>query len=198
MPPANSPRNRGPAAAAENRAAILAAARRLFAEHGYRVPLSAIAREAGVGQAVLYRHFPRRLELAYAVFAGNFTALEELAATTAGPERFTVLWRRLVELVLDSTAFVEMVLDDRDDLPAEIDAPRLERLLAEPLARAQAAGLADPDWTTTDVLLLLLMVHGVAIAQPGQAPAAVRRAIRLVDARLVWPEPTSATEDPRR
>lgn len=184
MPAAHTPRNRGPAAAAANRAAILAAARRLFADQGYRVPLNAIAREAGVGQAVLYRHFPRRLELAYAVFADNFAKLEDLAAATAGPEAFRVLWRSLVDNLLESTAFVEMVLDARDDLPAEIDAPRVELLMAEPLARAQAAGLVDPTWTTSDVLLLLHMTHGVVIAQPERARAAVHRAISLVDPRL--------------
>src|SRR5690606_39484170 len=59
--------NRGPAAAAENRAALLAAARRLFAERGYHAPLSAIAREAGVGQGSLYRHFPQRELIAAAI-----------------------------------------------------------------------------------------------------------------------------------
>lgn len=135
-----------------------------------------------MGQAVLYRHFPRRLDLAYAVFADNFAELEELAAATPGPEAFIVLWRSLVDDLVESTAFVEMVLDARDDLPAEIDAPRVERLMAEPLARAQAVGLVDPDWTTADVLLH--MTHGVVIAQPERARSAVRRAISLVDARL--------------
>ncbi|HEY3338327.1 MAG TPA: helix-turn-helix domain-containing protein [Propionicimonas sp.] len=184
MPAAHTPRNRGPAAAAANRAAILAAARRLFAEHGYRVPLNAIAREAGVGQAVLYRHFPRRLDLAYTVFADNFAELEELAAANPGPEAFVVLWRRIVDDLVESTAFIEMVLDARDDLPAEIDAPRLELLMAGPLARAQAAGLVDAAWTTADVLLLLHMTHGVVIAQPERSREAVRRAISLVDPRL--------------
>ena len=73
----SSPRagNRGPAAAAGNRRALLRAARDLFAQKGYNVPLSAIARAAGVGQAVLYRHFPRRLDLAFAVFEENFADL---------------------------------------------------------------------------------------------------------------------------
>ena len=73
--------NRGPAAAAENRHAVLAAARELFAERGYEVPMQAIAKRAGVGQGVLYRHFPKRLDLALAVFEENFVRLE-----TAGAE----------------------------------------------------------------------------------------------------------------
>src|SRR6056297_2610919 len=97
--------NRGPAAAADNRAALLDAARRLFAEQGYRVPLSAIAREAGVGQGSLYRHFPRRIDLALAVFEDNLAELEVLAASDTGPRGFHPLWQRLLELTIRSTAF---------------------------------------------------------------------------------------------
>ncbi|WP_372341793.1 TetR family transcriptional regulator [Nocardia sp. CC213A] len=52
-------RNKGPGAAAGNRAAIVAAARILFAESGFDVPMSAIARAAGVGQGCCIGTFPR-------------------------------------------------------------------------------------------------------------------------------------------
>lgn len=186
MPAPHHPRNRGPAAAAENRAAILDAARRLFARDGYRVPLSAIARAAGVGQGVLYRHFPSRLDLAYEVFEDNFAVLDQTAAQSAGPDCFALLWRQLVEYTIDSTAFVEMVLDAGDEPPARVGAERLLGLFARPLARAQAAGLADPSWTTRDVLLLQHMVYGVIAASPVGADvrAGVRRAVELIDPRL--------------
>lgn len=187
MPPSHGPRNRGPAAAPENRAAILAAARRLFAEQGYRVPLSTIARAAGVSQGVMYRHFPERLQLAYAVFSDNFLQLEELAARTEGPECFGVLWRRLVEDVIASTALVEMVIDARATVPEASSEQRLVGIIAEPLARAQRAGLADPAWTPDDVLLMLLMVYGVASSHPDAdvAAADMASALRLVDPRLI-------------
>lgn len=56
--------NRGPAAAAENRAAIIKAAGEVFAEQGLGAPLNSIAKRAGVGQGSLYRHFPTRASLA--------------------------------------------------------------------------------------------------------------------------------------
>ena len=46
------------------------------------MPYNAIAKAAGVGQGVLYRHFPRRVDLALAVFDDNFTAMERLAEAT--------------------------------------------------------------------------------------------------------------------
>src|SRR3954447_20413240 len=104
--------NRGPAAAIDNRRAILQGARRVMAERGYHVPLSAIARDAGVGQGVLYRHFSTRLDLAFAVFEENFRELEALAGEP-GPDAFGRLWDRVVDLTVDSAAFVEMVVDAR-------------------------------------------------------------------------------------
>lgn len=43
-----------------NRASILDAAQRHFLEHGVGTSLEAVAKEAGVGPATLYRHFPTR------------------------------------------------------------------------------------------------------------------------------------------
>lgn len=193
MPAPARPSNRGPAAAAENRAAILAAARTLFTDAGYRVPLRTIAKHAGVGQGVLYRHFSDRLTLADAVFAENFDAFERLVDTVPGPECFGVLWRRMVVATLESGAFIDMVIDARTRRPGSQPEQRLRELVAEPLARAQAAGLINPTWTVADVELLLHMIHGVANAQPdqSQAPQAVHRALFLIDPRLVEPDQNS-------
>ena len=186
MPATPSKNNAGPSAAPRNRAAILAAARILFAELGYHVPYNAIAKAAGVGQGVLYRHFPQRTDLALAVLDHNFAAMEQLAEQTPGPECFGVLWRRLVADMVASTAFIDMVIDLHPQLPDALGENRLAAILEAPLARAQAAGLADPDWSMADVLLFIHMVHGVVIGQPERtdAPAAVARALSLIDPRL--------------
>lgn len=192
MPRESPVRNRGPAAAPANRAAILAAARQVFADQGYRAPLSAIAKAAGVGQGVLYRHFPDRLSLAYEVFADNFAELERVAAATPGPECFGAVWRRLVALTIESTAMVEMVIDQQVEVPEPVSEGRLIAIVTEPLQRAQAAGLADPSWTADDILLLVHMVHGVVLARSGRGSvrADVRRALTMVDPRLTDGLPT--------
>jgi len=188
--------NRGPAAAADNRAALLVAARRLFAEQGYRVPLSAIARQAGVGQGSLYRHFPRRLDLALAVFDDNLTELEALASREREPCGFHPLWQRLLELTVGSTAFIEVVLDAREEVAGTGLPERLRRLLADPLARAHAAGEVDAGLTVDDLALLLRMAHGVLISEPdpAEARAAVRRALELVDPTLTLTDTGPASE----
>src|ERR1700743_1859209 len=53
--------------AADNRARIIAAARAAIARGG-EVKLNAIARQAGVGQGTLYRHFPTRDNLLAEVY----------------------------------------------------------------------------------------------------------------------------------
>jgi AcrR family transcriptional regulator len=162
MPGAPKTSNRGPAAAAGNRRAILAAARRVFAEQGYHAPLSAIAREAGVGQGVFYRHFPTRVDLAFAVFEEHFRELEALAAT-ADAQTFGRLWSRLLELTVEEAAFVEMVVDARRTQRGYDGTERLRALLERPLERARAAGAADPELTIDDVLLAQRMVYGIVV-----------------------------------
>lgn len=152
--------NRGPAAAAGNRRALLRAARELFAEKGYNVPLSAIARAAGVGQAVLYRHFPRRLDLAFAVFEENFADLEALAADEEA-DAFERFFARLVDLMIESLGFVELVVGAKVDY--DDGAGRLAALVTGPLQRAQQADRMAAGLTVADVDLGLRMVYGVAV-----------------------------------
>lgn len=174
--------NRGRAAAPENRRALLRAARELFATEGYNVPLSAIARAAGVGQGVLYRHFPRRLDLAFAVFEENFVELEALAEQQ-DPETFERLFTRTVELMVESMGFVELVVGARGVEDAGDE--RLAELVTGPLHRAQAAGRVRPEVTLAEVSLALRMIYGVAATARDDArrSADVARTAALITAR---------------
>ena len=178
--------NRGPAAASDNRRALLDAARRLFAERGYQVPLSAIARDAGVGQGSLYRHFPTRLDLALAVFEENYAELETLASTDTASGSFGRLWQRVLELTLASTAFVELAVDARHELGDAGLGERLRRMLEAPLLRAQAAGEVDAGVSVDDLGLVLRMAYGVLVTETDAAAAraGLQRALELVDPAL--------------
>jgi len=61
--------------AARNRGALLAAATRVFASADAEPSMREIAREAGVGIATLYRHFPTRESLVDAVYQGQVQRL---------------------------------------------------------------------------------------------------------------------------
>ena len=178
--------NRGPAAAADNRRALLASARRLFATHGYRVPLSAVARDAGVGQGSLYRHFPTRVDLALAIFADNYAQLEARAADDHGAGAFHRLWQRLLALTLESIAFVELAVDARHEFADRGQADRLRRLLDAKLADAQVRGELAGELTVDDLLLVLRMVYGVMVTEtdPVSVRAVAHRALVLIDPAL--------------
>ena len=62
--------------AADNREAIVTAARSLFVEHGGNVSMRAIAKEAGVGIATVSRHFPDRITLLDAIGANAVHDIE--------------------------------------------------------------------------------------------------------------------------
>ena len=154
--------NRGPAAAGDNRRALLAAARRLFAARGYGVALSAIAQEAGVGQGVLYRHFPTRLDLAFAVFEEHFVELEAIAAEPDA-DAFGRLWSRMLDFTVEESAFLEMVVDARRAFPDYSGSERIRRLIDVTLSHARTAGAAPPGLTVDDVLLAWRMAFGLVM-----------------------------------
>ena len=79
--------------AADNRARIIAAARAAIADAG-EVKLNAIARQAGVGQGTLYRHFPTREDLLAEVYREDVGELVAAApALLAEHEPLTALAR---------------------------------------------------------------------------------------------------------
>ncbi|MGW0607882.1 TetR/AcrR family transcriptional regulator [Streptomyces sp. NPDC002640] len=153
------PANEGPRAAARNRAALVAAARDIYAESGLRAPLSAIARRAGVGQGVLYRHFPDRAALALAVLEENVRQIER-AAETDGADLAGVLgvltWHQS-----QSNAFVAVLHGGDPD--GHADVPAYARELSRRVERALRGHLpADHRLAadTDDLMLAVGMVSG--------------------------------------
>jgi AcrR family transcriptional regulator len=154
--------NRGPSAAPENRAALIAAARTIFATRGLDAPLSAVAKEAGVGQGSLYRHFPTRYSLALAVFEENADELERIAAVE-GSTLGDVL-RAITEQAIVSTAFFEMIEIEKTDDAGRHLVDRIGSVLESKLAAARASGRVA-EWITTEDLLLGIAMLAGALAK---------------------------------
>ncbi len=138
-----------------NQEAIVQAAVRLIPAEGAQVPLTAVAEEAGVGIATLYRNFPTRESLLMAVIedvAGRGKAILEagLVRMRVEPE---VEWPRLVRALaaLRVGALLPEVGTTLLATGARPEAIALRtRLLAaeeEVLAVARAAGLLRADIT---------------------------------------------------
>ncbi|MBG0816541.1 helix-turn-helix transcriptional regulator [Planomonospora sp. ID82291] len=149
--------NRGPKAAAHNRAALIAAAREAFAVSGYDTSLTDVARAAGVGQGSLYRHFPDRLSLVLAVFEDSIAELEALAAEP-GTSLDEVL-ALVTEQTIASTTFIRLVSVPPQPDPRILGLrERVGRLLEAGLAEAQRAGRVRAEVTTDDLLLAVGML----------------------------------------
>ena len=183
MPSTASPRanprpNRGPAAAADNRRALIAAAREVYAEGGLTAPFSAVAKRAGVGQGSLYRHFPDRTALAVAVFEDNVRELEDY---TSEPDR-TVddLLDRVVDQAVVSTALIELITADLSDARIATLGARFHALVERLVARDREAGRVGGHLEADDVTMAAgMLATELARAQPAHRAAAARRARAL-------------------
>lgn len=190
--------------AERNRAAILTAARTVFAEHGLDAPLEEIAARAGVGIATLYRRFPAREQLVAAALVDKVIAFAEAAEhalTEPDPlAAFTGFVHRICELQADDRGLADLL---SMSLPADAHVERIRaaagRDVAALIERAMSAGVLRSDFVAEDLLLLLIANAGVLHVTSKDAPDAWRRLAALAldaflrtDAQPLPAAPTAA------
>jgi AcrR family transcriptional regulator len=176
--------NRGPAAGPENRRALIAAAREVYATDGLGAPFSAVAKRAGVGQGSLYRHFPDRITLAVAVFEENVHELE--AATAADDRTIEDLLDRVVAQAMVATSFIELLTANVHDPRIAPLGIRFHAVVARLLALEQALGHVGEHIDADDVTMAVgMLATELARAAPLQRPEVARRARALFRAAFV-------------
>lgn len=148
--------------AKERRERIVTAAARIFATNGYAVALDAIAVEAGVGRATLYRNFADRCQLALAVLDRH---IEDVAAAAHAmndrPDAFLEMLRTMCEGRTDHGALAAAIAAQHGDTGRQAIAilrAKMEGVCAVPVARAQRAGLLRPDFELGEIHRLTLML----------------------------------------
>lgn len=161
--------------ARDNRAAILDAARALFADSA-DVAMCQVARRAGVGQATLYRNFPSRGALAAEILEEHVDRVAALAAEHEGrPDAFFVLLRGLIDGMVNLYGLAVLARRDAEtDSQLQRSRQRIAELLKGPLCDAKAAGTLRRDVAVEDVFLLLGMARG---AMEGLADSSARSAV---------------------
>lgn len=136
--------------AARNREKVLVAARELFAEQGFDVPLDEIAAKAGVGPGTVYRHFPTKQALFQAVTEARVSAM--IASAEPSADAGADLFAFLGKMADEATAKRDM--SDAIAVPSELR-DSLHATLGGLLARAQEAGAVRADITTKDLVALM-------------------------------------------
>jgi AcrR family transcriptional regulator len=152
----NTPRLR--ADAAENRARIVEVARAVVASSD-ELKLNAIAKQAGVGQGTLYRHFPTREDLLAEVYRHD---VEELVAAAPlllaehDPVTALACWfDRVADYArVKRGVFAAVEVGVWQDLSAHSLGPIGDALTAL-LEAGKAAGVVRPDVDARDVILLI-------------------------------------------
>ncbi len=182
--------------ARRNRDALLTAARNVFAADGLDAPLDAIAKEAGVGRATLYRRFPTRDTLIAAIFEDDFDALEEAARNAEDQSRalFSIL-NAAFEMQRYNLGFTELFTrrPPTEDVLLNIG-ERFFQVIDPALKSAQAAGHVRADITTDEVGTILLMM-GVATANFRLHDNGEARRHRTINLLFDALDPTRAPRD---
>ncbi|MEU0822338.1 TetR/AcrR family transcriptional regulator [Streptomyces mirabilis] len=171
--------------AQRNRDAIVAAARKAFAEQGLDASLEGVAREAGVAIGTVYRHFPRRLDLVEELFTAKFTdllaAAEEAAAMDDAWKGFCSYLEKLCELQACDRAFNDLV---SARLPVHALGrgmfERTKERVAQIFRNAQEQGVLRDDVTPEDIAFVIWSQVGIIQATRTVAPNAWRRHLHLL------------------
>lgn len=142
---------------ADNREAILAAARRLVAAGGYRnAPITAVAAEAGVSTGLIYRHFPSKAELFVEVLTA---AVEhELAILSAIADEALPASQRLrravasfVRRALAGPALAYAFIAEPVDPEVEAERIRCRRLFGDVFKRILDDGVRGGEFPPQDL-----------------------------------------------
>jgi AcrR family transcriptional regulator len=144
--------------AAANRTRIVEAARAAVTSSG-ELKLNAVAREAGVGQGTLYRHFATRADLLAEVYRADVYRLVAAAPRLLAehpPENALALWFQQVAdyAVVKRGVFAAVETALRMDLAADSMGP-IGEALTSLLQAGKTAGTIRSDVDARDVILLI-------------------------------------------
>jgi len=163
--------------AARNRGALLAAATRVFASADAEPSMREIAREAGVGIATLYRHFPTRESLVDAVYHGQVQRLTAGARELLEQLPPTEALRRWMDLFADWLATKHGMTDtlvtmiDSGAIAHAQTRTELLQTITTILDAGKAAGDIRTDVSAEDIAAGLIGIFTVAGKPPQRAQA---------------------------
>jgi AcrR family transcriptional regulator len=170
-----------------NRAALIVAARDVFAEQGVDATIDEVVRRAGFAKGTFFRHFPTKETLIQALLADRFTALGDVAleindTQPPGWATLCLIMERVLDQVAGDRSIPELL--DRGGPPVFSEEiirarERLSDQIERAVSGAQVVGEVRPDLAGTDIPpILFTIAHGTARLNATH-PGLGRRYLRL-------------------
>jgi AcrR family transcriptional regulator len=170
--------------ARRNRAAVMAAAKKLFADQGLDAQMPDVARRAKVGVGTVYRHFPTKDDLIAALVAERFErfaqkAVEALDAEDAW-EGLADFIRFSAQLQADDRGLCEVMGSRPDVMEAAALAAGLPELSDQLVKRAQRSGQLRRDLVWEDIPMIACGLGRITQAAVGPATGRWPRLVEII------------------
>src|SRR5436305_4877566 len=170
--------------ARRNRDAVLAAAKRLFADQGLDAQMPDVARAASVGVGTVYRHFATKDELIAALVAERFERLAESVRENLEAkdtwEGFCGFIRFATQIQADDRGLCEVMGSRPEMMDAAALAAGLPELCDRLVKRAQDAGKLRRDIEWEDIPMIACGLGSVTQASIGPATGRWPRLVEII------------------
>ena len=170
--------------ARRNRAAVIEASKRLFADQGLDAQMPDVAKAAKVGVGTVYRHFPTKDDLIAALAMDRFERLAEKAregiANDDPWEGLSEFIRYSAEIQADDRGLCEVMGSRPEVMDASARAVGLEDLADELVKRAQRAGDLRKDLEWQDIPMIACGLGRITRATEGPDAGRWPRLVEIV------------------
>jgi AcrR family transcriptional regulator len=170
--------------ARRNREAVIAAAKKLFADEGLDAQMPDVAKIAKVGVGTVYRHFPTKAELIAALAAERFERLAEKARESIEAED---PWEGLCDFIrfsaqiqADDRGLCEVMGSRPEVMSASAYAVGLDELCDQLVKRAQRSGDLRKDLDWEDIPMIACSLGRITPAEQGPAVGRWPRLVEII------------------
>ncbi len=170
--------------ACRNRAAVIAAAKKLFADQGLDAQMPDVAKAAKVGVGTVYRHFPTKDDLVAAMAADRFERLAERAREDLEAddpwEGISDFIRFSAEIQAEDRGLCEVMGSRPEVMDAAAQAAGLGELCDQLVQRAQRSGDLRRDLSWEDIPMIACGLGRITQATMGPAAGRWPRFVEII------------------
>jgi AcrR family transcriptional regulator len=170
--------------AVRNRQAVIAAAKKLFADEGLDAQMPDVAKAAKVGVGTVYRHFPTKEDLIAALAAERFERLADKAREGIEAED---PWEGLCDFIrfaaqiqADDRGLCEVMGSRPEVMNASALAVGLDQLCDQLVKRAQRSGDLRKDLEWEDIPMIACGLGRITPAEVGPAAGRWPRLVEII------------------